>query len=689
MKPAINWVAEKDLIDLSTDMTWQKTVDSQPQQQRTQVGTRGCIYDRDTRGSDQGTLPDNLNNGARVRGAPQRQTGDLSPRLADPGVARYSGDRVPDTRSSRIAAALRSRGEGQVEEVTMAKIPYRIHLEIPKTDRTVDTRSGIQEFVRAVKSVDPHAWFSSTKQRKNFYRVQDVPPNNQLEDMFKCRNSAWRGRRDVIVYVNVHTTTPAAEIKRSHSFGYLKEVGVRAWRDTWQTEPFMKIGWLSHVHPTFFWIEDVQERIHSGLVRLMRNKQGENSQLPKFTLQTERRAFGNGENRVQVECVAIVTTNVKAMELKRLLSELYLDKSMPGVWCPIGIQNTEGPEKYLKALRKHKEFLITLTQVSVFGIKMDSLQEVRTTDSGRELTLKEYIKESTGALEVARTSRSPDLGKFNLIIRKRDLDITRVWIRDQLPAVYKGYAEGYEAFAEFPYPRRSLREDYTPVVGSYRQALLAHIDSEDEEQEEEGPEPVRRVWENTRTKRPLEHGSGPGVSVNTSPQAEPLGTDTNPTDIQNRREGVMTSGDRGLKDRMNSLELSLAAEKQEAETWRRSMTQTMNGMTQTQETMTSSLSRVTSMVQSQDERQQRIELTHQTITNLLPWLCQKMGHPHFQEMGSQTPSDAQMTPVAEKRVLVTPPDLSRKKVCQDHQTQELAVYNTKQESPTVMEAGFR
>ena len=139
-----------------------------------------------------------------------------------------------------------------MEEITMAKIPYRLHIEIPKKDRTADLRNGIQEFMKAVKAVDPYSWLSSTMQRTNFPRVQDIPPNSQIEETFKCRNSNWRGRRDIIVYVNVHSSAPAADIKRSHSFAHLKEAGVRAWRDMWQMEPFMKVGWLNQVHRTLF-----------------------------------------------------------------------------------------------------------------------------------------------------------------------------------------------------------------------------------------------------------------------------------------------------------------------------------------------------------------------------------------------------------------------------------------------------
>ena len=139
------------------------------------------------------------------------------------------------------------------------------------------------------------------------------------------------------------------------------------------------------------------------------------------------------------------------------------------------------------------------------------------------------------------------------------------------------------------------------------------------------------------------------------------------TEVQNCRDEELRTGDKSLRERLDTLELSLAAEKREAETWRRSMTHTMNGLSQTQETMTASLSRVTSMVQTQDERQQKIEISHQTITNLLPWLCQQMGHPNLQGVMVKTSSDVQMTPVAEKRGLITPPGSSRKKVCQNHQ----------------------
>ena len=140
---------------------------------------------------------------------------------------------------------------------------------------------------------------------------------------------------------------------------------------------------------------------------------------------------------------------------------------------------------------------------------------------------------------------------------------------------------------------------------------------------------------------------------NPDPQEEPKEEDNTPT--PNSSDEMMCMGDKTLRERLNILELSLAAAKREAETWRYSMTHTMNGLTQTQEKMTTSLNRVTSMVQTQDERQQKIEMTHQTITSLLPWMCQQMGHPSFKGVVTQTPSGVQMTPVAEKRGLVTPP----------------------------------
>ena len=210
-----------------------------------------------------------------------------------------------------------------------------------------------------------------------------------------------------------------------------------------------------------------------GLSKALRIRPRNETQVPKFALQTERRAFGNGTNRVETECVAIVTATTNAMVLKKLMSELYPNEAMPGKWIPIGVHLKEGPEAYLKVLKKHKNYLKELTQVLVFGVRTESLWVVRTTASGRQITLRDYIRECTGAVEVTRTSRSKDLGKHNLIVKKRDLEITRSWITDQLPKVYKNYATGLEAFGDFPYPRRSLREDYSPVVGDYRTALLA------------------------------------------------------------------------------------------------------------------------------------------------------------------------------------------------------------------------
>lgn len=114
------------------------------------------------------------------------------------------------------------------------------------------------------------------------------------------------------------------------------------------------------------------------------------------------------------------------------------------------------------------------------------------------------------------------------------------------------------------------------------------------------------------------------------------------------------------------------------------MTATLNGMNQTQEATNTSLNQVTSMVISQDNRLQWIDSTHQTIQNLLPWLCQRLDHP--QGVVSQETHDNQMTPVSEKRVLISPPDASRKKACPEPTSQKLVVKNNNVESPSVMES---
>ena len=50
----------------------------------------------------------------------------------------------------------------------------------------------------------------------------------------------------------------------------------------------------------------------------------------KFVLQTERRAFRNGKERVEIYYIRIITKRDWAVKLKELVSKEYTNESMPG-----------------------------------------------------------------------------------------------------------------------------------------------------------------------------------------------------------------------------------------------------------------------------------------------------------------------------------------------------------------------
>ena len=51
-------------------------------------------------------------------------------------------------------------------------------------------------------------------------------------------------------------------------------------------------------------------------------------------------------------------------------------------------------------------------------------------------------------------------------------------MNDYVPTVYDLYAEGLQMFDSSPVSRRSLQEDYTPVIGSYLEVILDHLNSD-------------------------------------------------------------------------------------------------------------------------------------------------------------------------------------------------------------------
>ena len=59
--------------------------------------------------------------------APRSQQQTISP-LADLTTTRSGGAMVPDICDNRMTAAIHRRGDNQVESITMATIPYQVHI---------------------------------------------------------------------------------------------------------------------------------------------------------------------------------------------------------------------------------------------------------------------------------------------------------------------------------------------------------------------------------------------------------------------------------------------------------------------------------------------------------------------------------------------------------------------------------
>ena len=247
-----------------------------------------------------------------------------------------AGPAVPDgNHPTNVAAILYHNGYHQVDHINMSLIPFRIHIEIPKMDRNTDIRCGIQNFVKVLKEVDIFAWFLLTMVRTNFHRSSDIPLNSSVKEILKHVNSEWRGRRDMCIYLNVHSSSTALEIKKGCTFGETKNAGIRAWRDVCHTDSFQKIGWLSYIRPGLHWIKYVEERIRQGIASQTSYTHSYSEYPPKFTLQTERIAFGNGTKRIVIECLAVAISQSNAFTLKRRISTLYYnERTMPGMCAP-------------------------------------------------------------------------------------------------------------------------------------------------------------------------------------------------------------------------------------------------------------------------------------------------------------------------------------------------------------------
>ena len=106
---------------------------------------------------------------------------------------------------------------------------------------------------------------------------------------------------------------------------------------------------------------------------------------------------------------------------------------MPGQFRPFWIHLSKGQESYLQTLWFHKAFLENSKVVTVFGINKDSLMVRKSNSLGKVHTFKDYVLKRTGAVDLVRTARTNDLGKFNLIVHCADIEKVKAWVDTKLP----------------------------------------------------------------------------------------------------------------------------------------------------------------------------------------------------------------------------------------------------------------
>ena len=64
------------------------------------------------------------------------------------------------------------------------------------------------------------------------------------------------------------------------------------------------------------------------------------------------------------------------------------------------------------------DFIESMTSITIFGISKEVFEETRANKHGDVYTFREYLIEGTGAINVERTSRSHDIGKYILLVKK-------------------------------------------------------------------------------------------------------------------------------------------------------------------------------------------------------------------------------------------------------------------------------
>lgn len=274
-------------------------------------------------------------------------------------------------------------------------------------------------------------------------------------------------------------------------------------------------GWVLHAHPYFTnrdkLKKEIIEKIHKTLnakestdvqAILARFEQDASNpvEVPDFRLVKARPTNTFESQKTSTEAIEIQCERPSIPFLKCLLSIAYEGQfqSSPDAitFVPYSLVRDTTPQVYIEILAQQNLFLEEHRNISIAGISSDAMHA--TIEHAGEVTnLYHLLLDNSKIRRIDLTTRTFDLGKWNISTHKDNFTALQVWIDTTvIPILYELVPahSRTQQYPEFPSPRRLGRKP-SPELDLYAQSFSTAQSSATTPTQSKAP--VRRTWGNT------------------------------------------------------------------------------------------------------------------------------------------------------------------------------------------------
>ena len=404
-----------------------------------------------------------------------------------------SGKRPPDHAPQRTENANRKdpRLDRDSAEIYRNVVDFEFRVNI--SDSALPARKIIVEALQHLRSNDPSCLIFSVDRSEHFAQPGDLPKDAEtIQRDLQFRKIRKSSRHQSLIFsLYLETTLRITDHRRkSPELSSLQDSEKLYMRPrTLGTPDTTVLGWLAKAHPKATHYQAIEKALAKSLQKAPYDPNERRAWEHTLNAQ-EKLAFENNNAPVPPIRVFKGTKRVELNNEKRLIEVLNIKVATAHknwvfhLLCRASdhdllpcetrfIPNNIHPKslQYPGVVNGHLNFVKDLRLIPIVGLSHEAANLTRPDAEDKPITYLNHITKKMSAITIQPTSRTPDIGKWIVITRSKQQELTQKFIDREIPRTFLQDIPEDKFLTGFTYPRRTQIPLDTRAMGTYAEKL--------------------------------------------------------------------------------------------------------------------------------------------------------------------------------------------------------------------------